>query len=118
MMNMETILQRLMAIEGVTGAMLVGKDGLVVASTMEGDAEEILGAMAAAAFDAAGRYIGQLGMGDVRHTIFETRSGTVQVTDGGDLLIVARSSHAANLGRIRMEAQHASVLLAEQVNAY
>jgi len=45
---METILQRLMAIEGVTGALLVGKDGLVIASTMEGEAEELLSAMAAA----------------------------------------------------------------------
>ena len=115
---METILQRLMAIDGVTGALLVGKDGLVIASTMEGEAEEMLGAMAAAAFDAAGRYIDQIGMGDVRHTIFETPAGAVQVTDGGDLLIVVRSSHTANLGRIRMEAQHASMLLAEQVNAY
>ena len=54
---METILQRLMAIDGVTGALLVGKDGLVVASAMDGEDEELLGAMAAAAYDASGRYI-------------------------------------------------------------
>ena len=59
---METILQRLLAIDGVSGALLTGKDGLVVASTLDGEEEELLGAMAAAAYDAAGRYIEQLGV--------------------------------------------------------
>ncbi len=115
---METILQRLMAVDGVTGVLLVGKDGLVVASTMDGDEEELLGAMAAAAYDAAGRYIEQLGMGDVRHALFETPGGTVQVTDGGDLLIVVRCSFHASIGRIRMEAGQASLQLAERIGSY
>ncbi len=115
---METILQRLMDIEGVTGALLVGKDGLVVASTMEGDDEEFLAAMAAACFDAATRYIGQLEMGEVRHATFETVGGTVQVSDGGDLLIVVRSTYHANIGRIRMECGHAGLKLAEQIGSY
>ena len=42
---METILQRLLGIDGVTGALLVGKDGLVVASTLEGEDEEFLAAI-------------------------------------------------------------------------
>lgn len=115
---MDGILQRLMAIESVTGALLVGKDGLVIASTMDGEDEEILGAMAAAAFDATTRYIEQLSMGEMRHAIFETPGGAIQVTDGGELLIVVRSANAANLGRIRMEAGHASRRLAEQVGSY
>lgn len=115
---METILQRLMAIDGVTGALLVGKDGLVIASTMEGEDEELLGAMAAAAYDAVGRYIEQLGMGEVRHSLFETPGGTVQVTDGGDLLIVVRANVQASLGRIRMETGQASLSLAEQIGSY
>lgn len=115
---METILQRLMEIEGVTGALLVGKDGLVVASTMDGEDEEFLGAMAAACYDATARYIEQLNMGDVRHSIYETPGGTIQVSDGGDLLIVVRSTYQANIGRIRMECGQASLLLAEQIGSY
>lgn len=115
---MDTILQRLMEIEGVTGALLVGKDGLVVASTMEGEDEEYLSAMAAACYDAAARYIGQLGLGDVRHAMYETPGATIQVTDAGDLLLVVRSTYSANIGRVRMECSQASLRLAEQIGTY
>ncbi len=63
---MENVLQRLAAIDGVTGALLVGTDGVVRASTLPREEEELLGAMAAAAFDAANRYIAQLGAGPSR----------------------------------------------------
>lgn len=115
---METILHRLLEIEGVTGTLLVGKDGLVVASTMEGEDEEYLAAMAAACFDASTRYIEQLGMGDVRHAMFETPGGVVQITDAGDVLIVVRSNYHASIGRIRMESGQASLRLSEQITAY
>ena len=115
---METILQRLLAIDGVTGALLAGKDGLVVASTLEGEEEELLGAMAAAAYDAAGRYIEQLGAGDIRHATFETPGGTIHVSDGGQMLIIVRCAAQANLGRVRMEVGAASLRLAEQIGSY
>ncbi|HEX6541183.1 MAG TPA: roadblock/LC7 domain-containing protein [Ktedonobacterales bacterium] len=114
---METILQRLMAIDGVTGALLVGKDGLVVASAMDDD-DELVGAMAAAAYDASGRYIDQLSIGDIRHVLFETTRGVVQVSDAGDLLIVVRSARDANIGRVRIEMQQAAIRLSEQMGAY
>jgi predicted regulator of Ras-like GTPase activity (Roadblock/LC7/MglB family) len=114
----ETILQRLLEIEGVTGALLVGKDGLVVASTLDGEDEEFLSAMAAACYDATTRYIDQLGMGAVRHSMFETPGGVIQISDGGDLLIVVRSNYSANIGRIRMECGQASLRLAEQIGSY
>jgi predicted regulator of Ras-like GTPase activity (Roadblock/LC7/MglB family) len=107
-----------MAIDGVTGALLVGKDGLVTASTMASEDEELIGAMAAATYDATSRYIEQLGMGEVRHAIYETPGGIVQVTDGGDLLIVVRAASSASLGRIRVEAQRAAGRLAEQIGSY
>lgn len=114
---METILRRLVEIEGVTGALCVGKDGLVVASTMTGDDEEILGAMAAAAFDAAARYIEQLGMGTVHYTLFETPGGTAQVADAGEMLLVVRSTDQAGYGRIRLEFTQAVRRLAQQIGA-
>jgi uncharacterized protein len=114
----ETILQRLMEIDGVTGTLLVGKDGLVVASTMEGEDEEFLAAMAAAGYDASGRYIEQLNMGEIRHAMFETPGGTIQVTNGGDLLIVVRSTYQASIGRIRMECTRAALQLVEQIGSY
>jgi predicted regulator of Ras-like GTPase activity (Roadblock/LC7/MglB family) len=101
--GVETYLRRLMEIEGVTGALIVGKDGLVIASTLDRDHEEMLGAMAAACFDASSRYIDQIGMGAVRFALFETPGGYVQIADGGEILLVAQSSAQAGMGRIRME---------------
>jgi hypothetical protein len=115
---LETILRRLLAIEGVIGAVLTGKDGLVVASTLEGEEEELLGAMGAAAFDAAGRYIEQLGGGEIRHATFETPGGIILVTEGGEMLIIVRCAVQANLGRVRMEAGAASLRLSEQIGSY
>lgn len=116
--TVEAILQRLMAIDGVTGALLVGKDGLVIAGTMDGEEEELLGAMAAAAYDASARYIEQLGLGEVRHAIFETPGGTVQVSDAGDMLAVVRANQPASMGRVRAEVLRASERLAEQIGSY
>jgi predicted regulator of Ras-like GTPase activity (Roadblock/LC7/MglB family) len=87
----------------VSGALLAGKDGLVVASTLDGEDEEMVGAMAAAAFDASARYIEQLGMGAVRYVLFETPAGTLQAADTGEMLVVVRSTETASIGRIRLE---------------
>jgi len=113
----ENVLQRLMAIPGVTGALLSGKDGVVRASTLPHDEAELLGAMAAAAFDAGARYIPQvpqLGSGAVRHALFETTGGAVQVAETGDALIVVRSSQQAALGRVRLELLRATGQLARR----
>lgn len=105
---MENVLQRLMAIDGVTGALLAGTDGVVRASTLPRDEEELLGAMAAAAYDAANRYIVQLGAGPIRSALFETATGTVQVAAVGDALVAVRTAHPAALGRVRLELLRAS----------
>ncbi len=47
---METILQRLTELDDVAGAILVGKDGLIVTGTLHSEDEEVIGAMSAAAF--------------------------------------------------------------------
>ena len=51
---METILQRLTDLDDVLGAVLVGKDGLIVTGTLHSEDEEVIGAMSAAAFGSSG----------------------------------------------------------------
>jgi predicted regulator of Ras-like GTPase activity (Roadblock/LC7/MglB family) len=113
----DTFLRRLAAIEGVTGALFAGKDGLVVASTLEGEDEELLGAMVAACFDSSLRYIEQLGMGSVAYALFETPGGIVQVADGGDVLIAVQSTVQAGIGRIRMELMQVARRLSQEIGA-
>ncbi|HEV2239213.1 MAG TPA: roadblock/LC7 domain-containing protein [Ktedonobacterales bacterium] len=114
--GVESYLRRLMEIEGVSGALIVGKDGLVIASTLDRDHEEMLGAMAAACFDASARYIEQVGMGAVRFALFETPGGVVQIADGGEMLLVAQSSVQAGMGRIRMEIIQMVRQLSQQIS--
>jgi predicted regulator of Ras-like GTPase activity (Roadblock/LC7/MglB family) len=112
---METVLRRLLEIEGVTGALFIGRDGLVVASTLTGEEEELLGAMVAACFDSCDRYIEQLGMGPVRYALFETPGGLVQAADAGEVLIAARSTLPSGIGRVRLELQQAAQRMAQEM---
>jgi predicted regulator of Ras-like GTPase activity (Roadblock/LC7/MglB family) len=104
---METLLERLLAIESVSAAVIARKDGAIVASTIDGEEAEALGAMGAAAFDSAVRYVGQLSADALRLALFETARGAVQVGDLGDTLVIVRSADLSSLGRIRLEVAHA-----------
>lgn len=112
---MEVILQRITEIEGVAGAILVGKDGLVVAGTMEGEDAEVLGAMAAACFSAVSRYTEEIGTGEARRAVIEAKHGTLFMIEVGDLILVVNTTPQAHLGRVRLEMSHAGQRVAERV---
>jgi predicted regulator of Ras-like GTPase activity (Roadblock/LC7/MglB family) len=114
----ETILQRLTDLDEITGAILVGKDGLIVSGALHSDDEEMLGAMSAAVFGSVANYTTQINNGDLRHVIIETSSGTVQFAEVGDLILVVTTSTIINLGRVRLEIKKASRQLSQTVAAY
>jgi predicted regulator of Ras-like GTPase activity (Roadblock/LC7/MglB family) len=99
----ETILQRLTELDDVIGAILVGKDGLIVTGTLHSEDEEVIGAMAAAAFGSMTNFITQMNSGNIRHVIIETQNGIVQLEEVGDLILVVTTQAASNLGRVRLE---------------
>ena len=115
---METILQRLTDLDEITGAILVGKDGLIVSGALHSDDEEMLGAMSAAVFGSVANYTTQINNGDLRHVIIETSSGTVQFAEVGDLILVVTTSTSINLGRVRLEIKKASRQLSQTVAAF
>jgi predicted regulator of Ras-like GTPase activity (Roadblock/LC7/MglB family) len=116
---METILQRLEEIVGVVQALLVGKDGLIVAGTMNGNEdEEVLGAMAAACFSAMTHYSQEIGTGQMRQAIIQAEHGTLHLTEIGDLILVVNTLPQVNLGRVRFEMKLVGQQLAERVGAY
>lgn len=100
---METILQRLTDLQDVYGAVLVGKDGLIVAGTLHSEDEEVIGAMSAAAFGSITNYTAQVNSGEARHVIIETKTGTIQMEEAGDLILVVTTHGPGNGGRIRLE---------------
>ena len=99
---MENVLQRLAAIDWVTAR--------CSSAPWSGPCEHTAARGGRAArrdgggrFDAANRYIAQLGAGPSRISPFETQTGTVQVAAAADALLVARTNHSAALGRVRLE---------------
>ena len=78
---MRRIVEDLLRVDGVVGSLLVGKDGLVVASTLldAGDAE-ILGAMSAAVFGEIDKLIAEVDKSHatVAPSQFELKEGTVK----------------------------------------
>lgn len=115
---METILQRLTDLDEVIGAVLVGKDGLIVAGALHSDEEEVLGAMSAAVIGSINNYTRQINSGEMRHVIIETQTGMVQLAEVGDLILVVTSHTAGNLGRIRLEMQKTCRQLSQLVASF
>ena len=115
---METILQRLTELDEISGAILIGKDGLIVSGALHNEDEEMLGAMSAAAFGSIANYTTQINNGEMHHVIIETHSGTVQLEEVGELILVVTTRTSTNLGRVRLEMKKASRQLTQLVAAY
>ena len=115
---METILQRLTDLDEVIGAVLVGKDGLIVAGTLHSEDEEVLGAMSAAVIGSINNYTTQINSGEMRHVIVETNKGMVQLAEVGDLILVVTTNITGKLGRVRLEMQKTCRQLAQLVASF
>ncbi len=115
---METILQRLTDLDDIIGAIIVGKDGLIVTGTLHSEDEEVIGAMSAAAFGSMTNFITQMNSGNMRHVIIETENGTIQLEEVGDLILVVTTQAASNLGRVRLEMKKACRRISQLVASY
>lgn len=115
---METILQRLTDLDDIIGAILVSKEGLIVAGTLHSEDEEMIGAMSAAAFGSITDYSQQINSGEMRHVIIETQTGTIQLADVGDLILVVTTQSQRNPGRVRVEMKKVCKQIAQMVASY
>jgi predicted regulator of Ras-like GTPase activity (Roadblock/LC7/MglB family) len=114
----ETILQRLTDLDDIIGAVLVSKEGLIVAGTLHSEDEEMIGAMSAAAFGSITDYSQQINSGEMRHVIIETQTGTIQLADVGDLILVVTTQSHRNPGRVRIEMKKVCRQIAQMVASY
>jgi predicted regulator of Ras-like GTPase activity (Roadblock/LC7/MglB family) len=114
----ETILQRLTDLDDVLGAILVGKDGLIVTGTLHSEDEEVIGAMSAAAFGSITNFISQMSSGAMHRIIIETENSTIQLEEVGDLILVVSSQAGGNMGRIRLEMKKACRQILQLVANY
>ncbi len=115
---METILQRLTDLDDVYGAIIVGKDGLIVSGTLHSEDEEVIGAMSAAAFGSTTTYTAQISQGETYRVIIETQNGTIQMEEAGDLILVVTTHGSGNIGRIRLEMKKVCRQIMQLVASY
>src|SRR5215472_991001 len=115
---METILQRLTNLDEILNAILVGKDGLIVAGIMKSDDEEMVGALSAAAFGSINTFTEQIHTGNMTHVIIETKTGTIQMEEAGDLILIVTTRSLNNLGRVRIEMKKVCRQVTQLVASY
>ncbi|MEM8534797.1 MAG: roadblock/LC7 domain-containing protein [Chloroflexota bacterium] len=114
---MRRIVEDLIRVEGVIGGLLVGKDGLVVASTLldEEDAE-ILGAMSAAVFGEIDKATKRIGVGTLVDTIIDAEQGSILMLESKyNILLVVITQRMVNLGLVKMEMRRAAKRINEAV---
>ncbi len=115
---MEPILQRLTDLDEVYGAIIVGKDGLIVSGTLHSEDEEVIGAMSAAAFGSTTNYTAQINQGETHRIIIETQNRTIQMEEAGDLILVVTTQSLSNIGRIRLEMKKVCRQIMQLVASY
>jgi uncharacterized protein len=113
---MRRIVEDLIRVEGVIGSLLVGKDGLVVSSTLldEEDAE-ILGAMSAAVFGEIDKATKRIGVGTLVDAIIDAKDGSILLLEARELILVVITQRTVNLGLVKMEMRRAAKRISEAV---
>lgn len=113
---MRKIVEDLNRVDGVIGSLLVGKDGLVVASTLlDTEDAEVLGAMSAAVYGEIDKATKRIGVGTLVDAIIDAREGSILLLEAKDLILVVITQRVVNLGLIKMEMRRAARRISEAV---
>ena len=106
---MRRIVEDLIRVDGVIGSLLVGKDGLVVASTlMDEEDAEILGAMSAAVFGEIDKATKRIGVGMLLDSIIDAEEGSILMLEAKELILVVITQRMVNHGLEKKEMRRAS----------
>jgi len=113
---MRRIVEDLLRVDGVVGSLLVGKDGLVVASTLlDPEDAEVLGAMSAAVYGEVDKATKRIGVGGLADAIINAHDGAVLLQESHDLILVVITQRTVNLGLVKMEMRKAAARIKEAV---
>jgi len=112
--TMDEVLRNLNKEMGVTGSAIVSKDGLVIASALDQDAESVAG-MAASVFQSAATTSTIMAIGTVGMITLESDQGKAFLVDLPDAFLVVLTTVEVNLGRLRIEIRKAAGQLKTQM---
>jgi len=105
---MYDVLEELNRTSGITGSMLVGRDGIVIAADLQSSVEdEALGALAASITANVQKSLGRLGQPTPNQITIEAENTKFFISDCGVGVLVVTTEKDANLGLIRLEIRNA-----------
>lgn len=110
MADLDELLNGFTRVRGVSAALVVGQDGLVLQSATAPGADEVdadvLGAVASSGLVPAQEIGGETGRGRLLQGIYEYENGVVVIEPiGQTAILVVVTSAAANLGLLRLQAR-------------
>ena len=112
MADLDETLNSFTRVRGVTAALIVGQDGLVLQSATAQGADDVdtdvLGAVASSGLVPAQELGGETGRGKLLQGIYEYEKGVVVVEPIGEsAILVVVTTATANLGLLRLQARKA-----------
>lgn len=106
---MYEILEELNKTIGVTGSMIVGQDGIVIASDLQTQHEdEAVGALAASIVSTVQKSMTRLSKDSLKQITVEGSGGKLFLTDVGVGILAVTTDPQVNVGLIRLEIKNAA----------
>lgn len=102
---LKSILMEFLRLDGITAAVVVGRDGFVIESAEKGSIDtEALGAMASTGMGTSEAMGAELGQGEMIQMLVECENGPILLSPlSDDELIAIVAEKDVNIGRIRYE---------------
>jgi len=105
---MYEVLNELNKTPGVTGSMVVGKDGIVIAADLDASFEsETVGALAASITSTIQKSLDRLHTDPLSQVTIEADNAKLFFTDAEPGILVVTTEKEVNIGLIRLEIKHA-----------
>ena len=112
---MQTILKRINRIPGVYGTVIIGEDGLVMASDIAGnDDPQALGAVASGIASTLTAALRRMGHGSVSRFVINGDKGCVVLLSAGEAIILTLVKKEANMGMVLVELKESAREVAQQ----
>lgn len=105
---MHEILSELNKTTGITGSMVVGNDGIVIAANLQENMEDdTIGALAASITANIHKSLERLQSSPLTHVTIEADDAKLFFSDAGLGILVVTAEKEVNIGLIRLEIKHA-----------
>ena len=105
---MYQVLADLNRTSGISGSMVVGEDGIIIAADMDAvDQDEAVGALAASITASVKKSLQRLKHDDLAQVTIETEGGNLFLTASKPGILVVKTEENVNIGLVRLEINNA-----------